>query len=329
MYIAATLDQTPPMTDPVPAATNSRRLGVRWGLAGGVALSSIDEVRAMAAYAESAGFDGLWISQASAVDPLVALAAVGADLPTLAEVGTSVVPLYGRHPVGLAQEAMTAQSALGGRLTLGIGPSHRRSVEGSLGLSWDRPFGYTRDFLDGLQPLLAGEVADVEGTELTTRAHLAIDAPDTPILLAALGPRMLELAGARTAGTTVGQCGPKTIAGHIAPLVTEAADRAGRRSPRIMALVRVCVTHDRVAARAQAHQVGAAYRDLPSYAAVLAREGLTEPADLHLIGSWEQVLDGLGAYAEAGVTDLRIEVVAPTPADTERTRGALAGYLAR
>ncbi len=327
VYIGGVLRQTPGMTDPLTPAKDARPLGARWGLAGGVALSSIDAVRETARFAESAGFDGLWISQSNAVDPLVALAAVGGDVPTLAEVGTSVVPLYGRHPVGLAQEAMTAQSALGGRLTLGIGPSHRRSVEGSMGLSWDRPFGYTCDFLDGLQPLLAGDPADVEGTDLTTRAHLAIDAPDTPILLAALGPRMLELAGSRTAGTTVGQCGPKTIAGHIAPRVIEAAERAGRHRPRIMALVRICVTDDRAAAYAQARQVGAAYRDLPSYAAVLAREGLTEPADLHLIGSWEQVLDGLGTYTDAGVTDLRIEVVAPTPADTERTRDALAGHL--
>lgn len=306
---------------------NDNRLGVRWGLAGGVALATVDEVREAARWAEASGFDGFWVSQSTAVDPVVALAAVAADIPTLAEVGTSVVPLYGRHPLGLAQMVRTAQSALGGRLTLGIGPSHREPVEGSLGLSWDRPLGYTREFLDGLQPLLAGQPASVEGTQLTTRAELNIDAPDTPILLAALGPNMLKLAGERTAGTTVGQCGPRTIREHIAPLVCQAAADAGRPAPRIMALIRLCVTDDHAGAYRLARQVGAAYARMPSYAAVLAREGLDEPADLHLIGSAEQVLDGLGRYAEAGVTDFRLEVSAHTDTARASSRAALVDLL--
>ncbi len=303
------------------------RLGVRWGLAGGVALSTVDEVRAITRWADGSGFDSLWISQAMAVDPLVALAAVAADITSMTEVGTSVVPLYGRHPVGLAQQVMTAQSALGGRLTLGIGPSHRQSVEGTLGLSWDRPLTYTTQFLDGLLPLLAGEGAQVEGSEVTTRAELALTAPDTPVLLAALGPRMLDLAGRRCDGTTLGQCGPKTIAEHIVPAIQTAADAVGRPSPRVMALVRICVTDDVAGAYELAQGVGAVYSALPSYAAVLAKEGLSEPADLHLIGSWERVLDGLADYARAGVTDLRIEVVAHTDAAREATRSALANHL--
>ncbi len=303
------------------------RLGVRWGLAGGVALSTVDEVRAITRWADDSGFDSLWISQAMAVDPIVALAAVAADITSMTEVGTSVVPLYGRHPVGLAQQVMTAQSALGGRLTLGVGPSHRPSVEGTLGLSWDRPLTYTAQFLDGLLPLLAGEEAQVEGSEVTTRAELALTAPDTPVLLAALGPRMLDLAGRRAAGTTLGQCGPKTIANHIVPALQSAAEAAGRPRPRVMALVRICVTDDVAGAYQLAQSVGAVYSALPSYAAVLAKEGLSDPADLHLIGSWERVLDGLAEYARAGVTDLRIEVVAHTDAARESTRNALASHL--
>ncbi len=307
--------------------TTNDRLGVRWGLAGGVALSSIGEVRDIARWAGSSGFDSLWISHAMAVDPIVALAAAADEAASLGEVGTSVVPLYGRHPVGLAQQAMTAQSVLDGRFTLGIGPSHRRSVEGSLGLSWDRPFTYTSQFLDGLLPLLAGTEANVEGTDVTTRAQVLIDAPDTPVLLAALGPRMLDLAGRRTHGTTVGQCGPKTIAEHIVPGVQTAANAAGRPAPRVMALVRICVTDDVAGAYELAQAIGAGYSELPSYAAVLAKEGLSDAADLHLIGSWEQVLDGLGAYATAGVTDLRVEVVAHTNDARDTTRAALASYL--
>jgi F420-dependent oxidoreductase-like protein len=293
-----------------------------------VALSTIDEVRRAATWASDVGFDGFWISQANAVDPIVALAAVADDVSGLSEVGTSVVPLYGRHPLGLAQMVRTAQSALGGRLTLGIGPSHRGPVEDSMGLAWDRPFGYTTEFLDGLEPLLAGQAAAAVGEQLTTRAELNIAAPDTSILLAALGPRMLRLAGQRTAGTTVGQCGPKTISAHIAPLINEAAAEAGREAPRIMALIRLCVTDDHAGAFALAQEVGARYAQWPSYAAVLEKEELDQPGELHLIGSAAQVLDGLGRYAEAGVTDFRLEVAAHNEAAAESSRAALADYLA-
>jgi F420-dependent oxidoreductase-like protein len=302
-------------------------LGVTWGLAGGVALRSVAEVADAGRWAATTGFHSFWVSQSTAVDPVVALAAAAHDLQGLGEVGTSVVPLYGRHPIGLAQMVRTAQSALGGRLTLGIGPSHREQVEPTFGLSWDRPLGYTNQFLDGLLPLLNGEPVDVEGDQLTSRTELNIEAAATSVLLAALGPKMLEMAGRRTAGTTVGQCGPITIATHIVPRLTEAADRAGRPSPRVMALIRLCVTDRPSAARALAAEVSAWYARFPSYGAVLAREGLSDPADLHLIGSAEQVLDGLGRYAEAGVTDFRLEISAPDQESLRSSRDALAGYL--
>jgi 5,10-methylenetetrahydromethanopterin reductase len=306
------------------------RLGVRWGLAGGTTIASVEEARAVARYADAAGFDSLWISHATGVDPIVALACVAPDIPHLSEVGTSVVPLYGRHPIGLAQLARTAQSALGGRFTLGIGAASRRAVHNSMGLAWEHPLAFTREFLDGLQPLLAGRPADVTGTQLSAHAELIVDAPDTPILLAALGPRMLELAGRRTQGTSLGQCGPRTIATYVAPALRGAAEAAGRPEPRIMALIRICVagdpgTHD--AAYALARTTAARYREVPSYAAVQDREGLAEPADLHLIGSWARILDGLAEYAAAGVTDFRLEVAAPDQASRAATRDALAAHL--
>ncbi|MEL6980999.1 MAG: TIGR03564 family F420-dependent LLM class oxidoreductase [Actinomycetota bacterium] len=303
-------------------------LGVRWGLAGGTELSTVAEVGALASWAGDVGFESFWVSQARAVDPVVALAAAASQCERLSEVGTSVVPLYGRHPFPVAQMARTAQSALGGRLTLGIGPSHAGPVADTFGLGWERPLGYTVEFLDGLQPLLAGRAVAAEGEQLVTRAELQIEADDTPILLAALGPRMLDLAGRRTAGTTVGQCGPRTIAGHVAPRIRAAAADAGRPEPRIMALIRLCVTEDRAAAFALAQEVGARYAAMPSYASVLALEGLDEPGELHLIGSAEEVLDGLGRYAEAGVTDFRLEIAAPDERSRASSQEALAGYLA-
>ena len=318
------------MADPTErSTTNPRtdRLGVRWGYAGGTDLASVEEARSAARYANDAGFDSLWISHAKAVDPIVALAAAADDMANLTEMGTSVVPIYGRHPLGLAQLARTAQSALDGRFTLGIGAASRRPVTEELGLSWDRPFGFTREFLDGLEPLLAGDPADATGEQITTRAALSIDARDTPILLAALGPKMLDLAGRRVAGTSVGQCGPRTIASYVAPAINDAAEEAGRPRPRIMALVRICVTDDVAPAYALAQQVASFYEVIPSYADVIAKEGVEAAADLHLIGSWERVLDGLAAYAEAGVTDLRVQVAAPNQADWATSQEALAGYL--
>ena len=303
------------------------RLGVRWGLAGGTTLATVEDVRAVARFADAAGFESLWVSHAMAVHPIVALACVGADAPHLRELGTSVVPLYGRHPIDLAQQAMTAQTALGGRFTLGIGAASKPQAEERMGIPWDRPFSFTREFVDGLQPLLAGQAAHVVGEQVTTRTQLAIDAPNTPILLAALGPRMLRFAGARVEGTTLGQCGPRTIATYILPHLDAGAEAAGRARPRVMALVRICVTEDRSGAFALAQAISARYQGLPSYARVLAKEGLADPAELHLIGSWPQVLDGLAAYAAAGVSDLRIEVAAHTEAAREATRMALAAYL--
>lgn len=300
---------------------------MRWGLAGGIALASMAEVREVTRYAVAAGFDSLWISHANAVDPIVALAATADENSPLAEVGTSVVPLYGRHPIGVAQLARTAQSALDGRFTLGIGAASRQAVAASMGLAWEHPLAYTREFIAGLQPLLAGRPADVDGTQVTTHAELNISAPGTPVLLAALGPRMLALAGQTVEGTTVGQCGPRTVESYIAPRVRAAAADAGRPEPRIMALIRLCVTDDHAGAFALARDTATRYRAVPSYAAVQDMEGLADPAELHLIGSWERVLDGLGEYAAAGVTDFRLEIAAHTTAARDETREALARHL--
>ena len=212
-------------------------LGVPLGWGAGTAINSIDELRAEARFALDAGFDALWVSQIFGVDPVVALAAVASDVEPLAEVGTSVVPIYGRHPLALAAMARTAQSALGGRFTLGIGPSHAMVVEGFFGESYDRPFTHTAEFVDALDPLLRGEPCDVEGDEIIAKGWSTVDSEPIPILLAALGPRMLDLAGQRCAGTSLGPgMSPSVIADHVAPRFEQprpkpdGPSRASRRS---------------------------------------------------------------------------------------------------
>lgn len=302
-------------------------LGVRIGFAGGATLTSIDQVRADAQWAVQAGFDSYWVSHAFGIDPLVALPVVAHDAPGI-ELGTSVVPTVGRHPIAMAQLARSAQQACGGRFTLGVGPSHQVVVEPVYGEPWDQPLQRTREFLDVLVPLCAGEPAASSGSQITGHATLNIPSEPVPVVLAALGPKMLELAGRVATGTHVGQCGPRTIAEHTAPTINAAAQAAGRPAPRIIALVNLCVGKDPAAIRAAAAEGASFYGALPSYRSMLTREGINDPTDLVLAGSMDEIADGLAAYVDAGVTDLRLGIYAPDDGHGRTTRQALAEWVA-
>ena len=302
--------------------------GVRVGYGAGTGLSSVGAVRDEALWAEAAGFESFWVSQVFGVDPIVALAAVGAAVPGFAEMGTSVVPLTGRHPLALAAQARTAQGAVGGRFTLGVGASHQLVTEGFFGEPYGQAFSRTAEYLDALLPLLNGAPTDVEGDHVFAKGWLTIEAEPVPLLLAALGPRMLELAGRMTDGTSVGSCGPRTIATHIVPTITRAAERADRPPPRVMALVGVCVTDDVSALRDHGREQNAMYDAFPSYRTVLDREGVASGADLTVAGTADDILEGLAAYAEAGATDLRIVISPRTEEERLATRTFLEDFLA-
>lgn len=304
----------------------ARDLGVRLGFAGGTVLRSIDQVRTDASWATQAGFDSYWVSYLLGVDPLVALPVIASDVPDI-ELGTSVVPTAGRHPIAMAQLARTAQQACGGRFTLGVGPAHQVVVESRYGESWERPLERTREYLDVLVPLCAGEPAASSGNQVTGHATLDIPCEPVPVILAALGPNMLDLAGRVAAGTHVGQCGPKTIAEHTVPTITAAAEQAGRPPPRIIALVNLCVGDHPDKIRAAASETAAFYSALPSYRAMLDREGIEDPTELILAGSMNEIADGLQAYADAGVTDLRLGIYAPDDDHEHATRQALAEWM--
>ncbi len=306
-----------------------RELGVRIGYGAGTGMTTVDQVREEARWAEAAGFDAFWVSQVFGVDPIVALAAVGADVPGLAELGTSVVPLTGRHPLALAAQALTAQQAVAGRFTLGVGTSHQVVAETLFGESFARPHTRASEHLDALVPLLRGEPTDVDGTEVVARGGLVVPASPVPVLLAALGPRMLDLAGRATAGTHVGSCGPRTIATHVVPRITEAAAAAGRPAPRVVALVTVGVTDDPDGLREHIRQGSQGYDALPSYRATLDREGVASGADLAILGrGGDELVEGLARYAAAGATDLRLGIAARDDAEREVTRQALVELLA-
>lgn len=299
---------------------------IAWNLGGHH--RSLDAIVDDARAAADDGLAGVWMSQILGPDALTALTVVGREVPDL-ELGASIVPIYGRHPIALAMQARTVQAAVGGRLTLGIGPSHRFVIEALYGEPYDRPYTRTREFLAALRPLLAGEAVDLVGEELTARGSLEIDAPSPPpVLVAGLAPKMVHLAGSESEGTTLWMVGPTTIANRIAPGLRAAAAEAGRPEPRILAGVTIVVTDDPAAARERAAVEQAVYGNLPAYQQVLAAEGLDGPEDLVIAGSEEEVAAGLGRYAEAGATDVRVTILAGDATERERSR-ALLRELAR
>lgn len=273
---------------------------MRIGIFGGD--GTLDQLVAMAGQAEADGFDSFWLPQIFGVDALCALTLIGATVPRI-ELGTAVVPTYPRHPAALAAQARTVQQASGGRLTLGIGLSHQLVVEGMYGYSFDKPVRHMREYLRALMPLVDGQPVDFEGETLTAKVGLSVDADPVPVLVAALGPKMLQLAAEQTAGTVTWMTGPKTLAEHTVPTINAAAEAAGNPAPRVVGALPVAVTDDVDAAKAKAAKVFQVYGFLPSYRAMLDREGAEGPADVALIGSAAEVEAGIGRMRDAGVTD--------------------------
>jgi F420-dependent oxidoreductase-like protein len=219
--------------------------------------------------------------------------------------GTAVVPIYPRHPVMLAGQALTVQTATGGRLTLGIGLSHQVVVENVFGQSFDKPARHMREYLSILMPLLHGEQVTFAGQTLSasTFGPLQIDAPAPPVLVAALGTAMLTLAGRMASGTVTYMTGPATVESHIIPTIRAAAAEAGRPEPHVVVALPVCVTGEVDAARDKASELWALYGQLPSYRAMLDREGVAGPADVALVGSEAEVRERVRRMADIGTTE--------------------------
>lgn len=285
-----------------------------------------------AASAETDGFAAAWTVHFSrGLDAVTALTFAGTRTTTI-ELGVGVVPIHPRHPVALAQQALTAQAAVGGRLVLGVGVSHRAVVEGVHGLSYRDLLAHLEDYLRVLVPLVQeGRVAHA-GPHYRVDVDLTI--PGTapvPVVVAALSPGTARLAGGLADGAVTWLAGPRVLSEVIAPTLHDAAAAAGRASPRIVAAVPVAVTPDVVWGREAATRVFARYGALPNYRRVLAREGVEGPADVAVVGPVDAVRDGLQAYADAGVTDLwAIPFPAgPDPAACRRKTEAVLRDLAR
>ena len=269
----------------------------------------IDDV----AWAENAGLDTAWIPQIpSDFDALIAAALLGAST-TRIELGTAVVPLQAQHPVALARQALSAQAACEGRLTLGIGPSHHWIVQDMLGLPYERPAGFTRDYLDVLDAARnAPGPIDVENASFTVHNPLDLGpvAP-LPVLIAALGPVMLKLAGERADGTILWMADERAIAEHIVPRITKAAEAAGRPAPRVVAGIPVCLClpTEVDAARERVNRILDEAETSPNYQRLLDFGDAKDIGDLCAAGDEAAILARLKRFADAGVTDLSVRLL--------------------
>lgn len=289
----------------------------------------VAEAVAHATTAEVDGFANYWLPEhpTGGVDVLTMLTLIGQSVATM-ELGTAIVPTFPRHPMALAAQALTVNSVIPGRLTLGIGLSHR-SMMADLGMDSARPVRHLIDYLSILGPLLEHGTVDHQGELLSCTATVFTKQDDPPdVLVAALGAQTLKVAGARTSGTSLAWVGPRTVTEHIVPVLTDAADRAGRVAPRVLSTLPICVTDDPMPARRSLAKTAGWYATLPSYAAMFQQEQVADPVDVAIIGTEAEVEERLHGLAAAGVTDFAASELSTTPDERAATRQLLARLAA-
>ena len=289
---------------------------MRIGLSGGGA--SIERIVEQAREAEADGFTSLWYASAVAGDPLVAMAIAGRATSRI-ELGTAVLQTYPTHPLAMANRAASVVSAMGRPgFTLGLGPSHAPLVEGVYGYRYDRPGAHTEEYARIVTAALRGEAVDVQGELITARSLGRVAAPETPVpvLLGALAPRLLRVAGEVADGTITWMANVRAVAEHVSPRIRKAA---GGREVRIVVGLPVCVHDDVAEARAEAATQFAMYGNLPNYRRILTLGGAAGPADAAIVGDEEAVTSGITAIFDAGATDVWL---APFPVGDRRASRA-------
>lgn len=284
------------------------------------------DVARLVAHAKQAADDGMagwWLAQVGLVDALTVLALAGAETGEM-ELGTAVNATFPIHPTALAAKALTTQAAIAGRLTLGLGVNHAPVVDQTWGMAFEKPIRHMRDYLSCLQPLLETGAADYAGEDYTARFEGVRPAAETPgMVLAAMGPQMLKVAGSRTDGTILWMTGEKAIGSQIAPILGEAAAAAERPDPRVICSLPIAVTDDEGGMRDFVGQVLAGYGDLPSYRAMMDIDGHDGPGDAMVCGDEASVREQLAAIAAAGATEFAAAEIGGSSEDFARTRSLL------
>jgi len=280
----------------------------------------IDRVRTAA----EAGLGAIWFPQTAGLDVLTALAVAGAAVPGI-RMGTAVVPIQGRHPIPLAQQALTVADAAGpGRFTLGIGVTHAVVSEGWYGIPYRGIVDLCAEEVEALAALLSpARHTDLTGAHLVARMTIGVAVAPPGLVLAALGPRMLDIAGAFTDGTVTWMTGPKSLDGSVVPRIRQAASSAGRPAPRVIAGLPVCLTASPEEARARLAPSMAGAATMPSYRRMLAVEGASDPTEIALVGDEAALEAGVARLEHSGATELLANVVG-TADEQARTRAFLA-----
>jgi F420-dependent oxidoreductase-like protein len=288
---------------------------MRIGLTGGA--SSVERIVEQAQQAEADGFASLWYASAVGGDPLVAMAFAGKATSAI-ELGTSVLQTYTCHPVLQANRAASTVAGMGRPgLTIGIGPSHKPAIEDAYGLSYATPGRHTEEYVRVLAPLLRGETVHHHGEEFDVHLEGRVAPPPHPVslMISALAPRMLRVAGEYTDGTILWMANARAVETHVLPRLTKAAADAGRPVPRIVCGLQIAVADDEADARVDAAEMFAGYGVMPNYRRILDIGGADGPADAAIVGDEASVTDQVRALADAGVTDFW---AAPFPVGPDR-----------
>jgi len=293
------------------------RIGLMIGPERGRYRAKVAQLIADAAAAERDGFTSVWVPQIPGdFDAFTAIALMGQATERI-ELGTAVVPIQTRHPIAMAQEVLSVQAVCEGRFTLGLGVSHDWVIEGQLGLRYERPAHQMRDYLEVLNAALRGP-GEVQVENDTYRVHSPMDVTDwspNPVLLAALAPVMLRVAGEHASGTILWLADERAVAEHVAPRITKAAAGAGRPAPRVVAGVPValCPKDEVDAARDWANRLLGHSEYCENYQRLLDRGNARNEGDLLAAGDESAVLERLRAFQDAGTTDLAVRVLALGP----------------
>lgn len=302
------------------------RIGLIAGATEGPDGGTLDGMIQLARDAEASGFDSLWMANVFGLDAIGTMGLAGRETSRIG-LGTAVTPTYPRHPTAIAQQALTSGAAAGGRFTLGIGLSHKIVIEDMLGFSYDKPARHMREYLSILAPLLRGETVSFAGEHYQV-ANVTLDFPGrqpVPLLVAALGPAMLRITGEMADGTVTWMTGPRTLESHIIPSIHKAASGAGKSDAQIVSGFPVVLTNEIDKAKQHIAKTLEVYGLLPSYRAMLDREGVEGPADLALVGDESALRKKMNDFENIGVTDFVGSVVAPDSDTMSRTIDFLAG----
>ncbi len=300
------------------------RIGLGIGMSGE---SSVEAFSTSFRKAEEAGFQSAWVPNIFGFDALSLIALAGRETSSI-ELGSAVVPTHSRHPLYMAQQALTTQCAVDGRLALGLGPSHKIVIEDMLGLSYEKPAQHVREYVTIVKELIENGKTSFQGEMYRVNGALAVPgAKPCPILIGGLGPLMRRIAGGLVDGTVTWMTGPRTLGEELVPDIRAAAKEAGKPAPRIVCSLPIALTNDIEAGRERANQIFAIYGSLPSYRAMMDREGAANPGDLAILGDEATLEKAIEGLASAGVTDFNATVL-PCGDDAAASVGHSVEFLA-